>query len=124
MPVDEPGDLAGDAAGDPIAQLVAGAYRDPETGERLAAAARAVVIEDSLDGREADLVAALGLGDRLAVVSDDDTFAALGHRVERALAARFTVQRVVLGRAPHADGDTIARLTAALDPRTEAVVAV
>jgi len=35
MPVDEPGDLAGDAAGDPIAQLVAGAYRDPETGDRV-----------------------------------------------------------------------------------------
>ena len=110
--------------GDPVAQLLAGQYPDPETGERLAAAARSVVIADSLDGREAELVAALDLGPRLAVVADDDTFAALGHRVERALAARFTVQRVVLGRAPHADTATIARLVAALDERTDAVVAV
>jgi glycerol-1-phosphate dehydrogenase [NAD(P)+] len=110
--------------GDPLVQLLAGQYVDPETGERLAAAARSVVIEDSLDGREAELVAALELGPRLAVVADDDTFAALGHRVERALAARFTVQRVVLGRAPHADTATIARLVASLDERTDAIVAV
>jgi glycerol-1-phosphate dehydrogenase [NAD(P)+] len=119
MPAGDPGDR-----GDPVAQLLAGQYADPETGERLGAAARSVVIDDSLDGREADLVAALDLGPRLAVVADDDTFAALGHRVERALAARFTVQRVVLGRAPHADTATVARLTASLDERTDAVVAV
>lgn len=110
--------------GDPVAQLLAGDYLDPQTGERLAAAARSVVIDDSLDGREADLVAALELGPRLAVVADNDTFAALGHRVERALAARFAVQRVVLGRAPHADTATIARLVAGLDERTDAIVAV
>jgi glycerol-1-phosphate dehydrogenase [NAD(P)+] len=110
--------------GDPVAQLLAGQYPDPQTGEPLGAAARSVVIADSLDEREADLVAALDLGPRLAVVADDDTFAALGHRVERALAARFTVQRVVLGRAPHADTATIARLAAAVDERTDAIVAV
>jgi glycerol-1-phosphate dehydrogenase [NAD(P)+] len=109
---------------DPLAQLLAGRYRDPETGEALVAAARSVVIEDSLDGSEAELVAALDLGRRLAVVADDDTHAALGHRVERALASRFTVQRVLLGRAPHADTDTLARLAAALDPGIDAVVAV
>jgi glycerol-1-phosphate dehydrogenase [NAD(P)+] len=116
MPVADPGD--------PIALLLAGRYPDPETGEPLSAAARSVVIEDSLDGREADLVDALGVGRHLAVVSDDDTFAALGHRVERALASRFTVQRIVLGRAPHADTATVARLTAALAASTDAIVAV
>ena len=110
--------------GDPLALLLAGQYPDPQTGERLCAAARSVVIEDSLDGREAELVAALELGPRLAMVADDDTFAALGRRVERALAARFTVQRIVLGRAPHADTATIARLVASLDDRTDAIVAV
>ncbi len=113
--------LAGD---DPLEQLLAGGYRDPETGETLGAAARSVVIEDSLDGGEAELVSALDLGRRLALVADDDTYAALGQRVERALASRFTVQRVVLGRAPHADTDTLARLSAALDPALDAVVAV
>jgi len=116
MPASDPGD--------PIALLLAGQYPDPQTGERLGAAARSVVIDDSLDGREAELVAGLGLGPRLAVVADDDTYAALGRRVERALGARFTVQRVVLGHAPHADTATIARLVAVLPERIDAVVAV
>ncbi len=114
---------AGDA-GDPVALLLTGRYADPETGERLGAAARSVVIADSLDGREAELVAALDLGRHLAVVADEATYAALGRRVERALAGRFAVQQVVLGHAPHADTATVAQLGAALDPRTEAVVAV
>lgn len=111
-------------ATDPLEQLLAGRYRDPETGERLGAAARSLVIDDSLDGREAELVAALDLGRRLAVVADEDTFAALGRRVERALASRFTVQRIVLGREPHADADTLARLAAVLEPAIDAVIAV
>jgi glycerol-1-phosphate dehydrogenase [NAD(P)+] len=116
MPVVDPGD--------PIALLLAGRYPDPETGEQLSAAARAIVIDDSLDGREADLVDALGVGRHLAVVSDEDTFTALGHRVERALASRFRVQRIVLGHAPHADSATVARLGAALDAGIDAIVAV
>ena len=116
MPVAEPGD--------PIAQLLAGRYLDPETGARLAATARSVVIEDDLDGSEAELVAALELGPRLALVADEDTYAALGRRVERALASRFTVQRIVLPREPHADATTVAQLAASVDDRTDAVVAV
>ena len=115
---------AAEPPGDPLAQLLAGRYRDPATGELLAAAARSVVIEDSLAGREVELVAALELGRRLAVVADDDTYAALGHRVSRALASRFTVQLVQLGRAPHADTETVARLDAELDPELDAIIAV
>jgi len=115
---------AAEPPGDPLAQLLAGRYRDPGTGELLAAAARSVVIEDSLAGREVELVAALELGRRLAVVADVDTHAALGERVSRALASRFTVQLVVLGRAPHADTETVARLDAELDPELDAIIAV
>ena len=109
---------------DPLASLLAGAWRDPETGERLAVAARSIEIADSLDGREAELVLALGLGPQLALVADEDTYAALGRRVERALGARFAVQRILLGRAPHADAATLEKLSAALAPGTDAVVAV
>jgi len=109
---------------DPIALLLEGRYPDPETGELLRAESKAVVIEPTLDGREADLVAALGLGGRLAVVSDVDTHAALGARVERALGARFTVQSVVLPHRPHADTATLAILDGRVDARTDAVVAV
>jgi glycerol-1-phosphate dehydrogenase [NAD(P)+] len=111
-------------AADPIELLLAGQYPDPATGELLRAESRAVVIADSLAGSEADLVAALDLGKNLAVISDHDTYAVLGERVERALGSRFKVQSIVLGRLPHADADTVARLSAALDPLTDAVVAV
>jgi len=121
MPADDP---AGAAAGDLLAQLLAGAFPDPETGELLGAPSRAVVIADSLDGSEAELVGSLGLGRHLAVVSDPATSEALGRRVERALAARFGIQRIVLDRSPHADAATLARLVAALDVRIDAVVAV
>ncbi len=111
-------------AADPIAELLAGTYADPETGELLAAASGAVVIEDSLAGSEAELIYALGFGPNVTVVADVDTAAALGDRVVRALASRFTVQAITLDRKPHADSETIARIVAALVPRTDAVVAV
>lgn len=109
---------------DPMALLLEGRYLDPQTGARLGAEARSVVIEPSLDGAEAELVAALGLGPRLAVISDEDTRAALGRRVERALGARFEVQALVLGRRPEADTETLARLVERVDARTDAIVAV
>lgn len=109
---------------DPIALLLAGRYPDPETGAPLGAQSRAVVIEPSLDGAEADLVAALGLGPELAVISDVDTHAALGARVERALGARFSVQSIVLGHRPVPDTATLARLEAAVGPHAQAVIAV
>ena len=110
--------------GDPIALLLEGRYADPETGELLRAQSRSVVIEPSLDGAEAELVAGLGLGPSLAVISDEDTHAALGRRVERALGARFAVQSIVLGHRPHADAETLARLSALVEPRIDAIVAV
>lgn len=111
-------------ADDPIDLLLHGRYPDPETGELLRAESRAVVIEDSLEGGEAEVVTALGLERHLAVISDANTHAALGRRVERALAGRFVVQSIVLGREPRADTDTVRRLLATLDPRTDAIVAV
>src|SRR3954465_7586148 len=94
-------------AADPIALLLAGEYPDPETGARLACESRAVVIEDSLEGREVELVSALGLGERFALISDVDTHAAMGERVERALASRYRVQAIVLPRRPHCDVTTV-----------------
>lgn len=104
---------------DPIALLLAGQYPDPETGELLAAESRAVVIEDSLDGMERELIAALGVGSRIAVVSDKHTHRVLGARVERALAP---VQSIILDD-PHADDVTVDKLVAMLE-RVDLVIAV
>ncbi len=109
-------------SGDPIALLLAGRYPDPETGELLAADTLDVVIADSLDGREAELLRAHAFGDRIAVVSDRNTHAALGQRIERALTGAFAVQSVIVP-APHADAATVAQLGAAIAPDTHAIVA-
>jgi glycerol-1-phosphate dehydrogenase [NAD(P)+] len=81
-----------------------------------------VVIEPSLDGAEAALIAPLALGRRLAVVSDDNTFDALGRRVARALARIATIDEVVLG-APRADLATVDELRARA-AAAEALIAV
>ena len=94
-------------ASDPIAQLLAGTYPDPDTGELLACEAKAIAIEDSLIGREVELVEALGIGEHVAILGDVDTFPALGERVAKALSDRFGVQsscsiaiRSVIARPP------------------------
>jgi glycerol-1-phosphate dehydrogenase [NAD(P)+] len=109
---------------DPIALLLAGQYPDPETGELLAAESQSVVIEDSLAGSEAELIAALGVGKRVAIVSDRNTHGVLGARIEQALAARFSVQSIVLDASPRADDATVARLSSTLEPSTDLVIAV
>ncbi|HEX5057865.1 MAG TPA: iron-containing alcohol dehydrogenase [Kofleriaceae bacterium] len=111
-------------ARDPIALLLAGQYPDPTTGELLAAESRAVVIETSLAGSEADLVAGLGVGTHVTVISDRNTHAVLGARVERALSSRFAMQSLVLDAGPRADDATVERVLAALSPSTDLVVAV
>ncbi len=103
-----------------IDALLEGRWREPGNG-RLAPAVpiRSIVIEPSLEGREADLVAGVGLTGRLAVVSDENTYEAMGRRVERALA---DVDGIVLDR-PHADMETVKVLCERL-AFADAVVAV
>ena len=100
-------------SGDPILQLLTGQWPDPETGELLGVPVRSIVIADSLDGIEGDLVARLDLGRRLAVVSDPITQAVLGARVEQALAAAGQVIPIRLRDHPHADDTTVDRIRAA-----------
>ena len=110
-------------SGDPILQLLTGQWPDPESGERLGVPVRSIVVADSLNGIEGDLVARLDLGRRLAVVSDPITQAVLGVRVEQALAAAGRVIPIRLRDHPHADDDTAARIrTATAD--ADALIAV
>ena len=93
---------------DALDRLLRGDYRDPDGGAPIAVPLKDVRIERSLQGIEADLVAPLGLGRRLAVVSDPATRAVLGARVERALSRLGTIMPVVLEPQPHADLATVA----------------
>ena len=68
-----------------IDALVAGTWRVPDSGEAVRIPIQNIVIEPSLDGAEADLVAPLHGGKRILVVSDAFTRAALGERIFHAL---------------------------------------
>jgi glycerol-1-phosphate dehydrogenase [NAD(P)+] len=97
------------AATDPdtLGQLLRGQWPDPDGGPPITIPVRTVAIERSLSGLEADLVAPLRLGRRIAVVSDATTRAVLGERIERALAGVAAIVPVVLDRQPHADARTV-----------------
>jgi glycerol-1-phosphate dehydrogenase [NAD(P)+] len=79
-----------------ISDVVAGRWTDPETGQPAKVPFDTIRIEEDLDGREAELIAPLKLGDRLAVVSDGHTVEVMGRRVARALRSVATIDEVVL----------------------------
>jgi glycerol-1-phosphate dehydrogenase [NAD(P)+] len=87
--------------------LLRGEWPDPDGGAPIRVPVLAVAIEGSLSGLEADLVAPLRLGRRIAVVSDATTRAVLGERIERALAGVAAIVPVVLDLQPHADARTV-----------------
>jgi glycerol-1-phosphate dehydrogenase [NAD(P)+] len=97
-----------------IDDMVAGRWINPETGKPGSVPYKSVVIEERLDGREAELVTSLGFKGRLAVVCDENTRDVMGLRVAKALQAAHNsgisaVDSVVLDH-PHADEDTVAAL--------------
>lgn len=88
---------------DALAQLLQGVWIDPDSGVSTGVAITQVAIEDHLRGREAEYIAALGFGRRLAVVTDTVTRDVMGARVERALAPLAHIDAVVLPRGVRAD---------------------
>ncbi len=105
-----------------IDDVVAGRWMNPETGKLATVPYESIVIEDQLNGREADLVTALGLGDSFTVVADAATYDAMGARVAKALEKHGSVRRIILDH-PHADMAAVADLTEKL-AGAEGVVAV
>lgn len=93
---------------DAIQLLIDGRYPDPDGGGLLGVPIRHIAVEDSLAGHEVDLVRETGLAGRFAVVSDPNTYEAMGARVARSLSAIGPVASVTLGGRPHADAETVA----------------
>ncbi len=91
-----------------IRDVVAGNWKNPETGKAATVPFEVIRIEEDLDGGEADLVAPLKLGKRIAVVSDVNTHEAMGRRVARHLKALGTIDELVLPGNTHCDEPTIA----------------
>ncbi|MEO8485250.1 MAG: iron-containing alcohol dehydrogenase [Betaproteobacteria bacterium] len=113
-----PDGARGAGRGDPIDALLRGDWIDPDNGVPTGIGIAAIAIEPHLRGQEAERVAALSLGRRLAVVSDAVTHRVMGARVARALASIATVDEIVLPRDPHADAataDAVRKASAAAD---------
>ena len=104
-------------------ELVRGEWVEPGTGTRHGIPLDDVVVRDSLDGAEAELVRALHPGESLTVVSDPRTRAALGERVFRALAAGGLDVREHVWETPASSERGVAELRTATRG-TDALIAV
>ena len=91
-----------------IREVVDGKWQDPETGKSATVPFETIEIADSLDGGEADMIAPLKLGKRLAVVSDTNTVEAMGRRVAKHLKGLGTIEEIVLPGDIGCDEETIA----------------
>ena len=70
-----------------LTELAEGSWEEPGTGKRYDIGIKSMIIRDTLEGQEAELVAALHPGKSITVVSDPFTLDAMGHRVFKALKA-------------------------------------
>lgn len=106
-----------------IRDVVAGNWADPETGKRASVPFETILLEESLDGGEADVLAPLKLGRRLAVVSDTNTVEAMGRRVGKHLKALGAIEEIVLPANIECDEAAIA-MVQEKTRHADAVVAV
>jgi glycerol-1-phosphate dehydrogenase [NAD(P)+] len=95
---------------DPIAQLLAGTYPDPDGSGRLGVTTKSLTIAPSLRGMEKDLVQGLDFGRRIAIVSDLRTHEVLAGRIETALRGSYSINSIVFPDTPHPDDLTAAKL--------------
>ncbi len=106
-----------------ISEVVAGKWKDPTTNKAATVPFEMIRIEDSLDGGEADMIAPLKLGRRIAVVSDVNTNEAMGRRVAKHLKPLGTIDELVLPGNTHCDEPTIA-LVQEKTRHADAIIAV
>lgn len=99
-----------------IDEICAGTWVNPLTGKNFPPTDYdSIVFSESLQGREADLVAALGFAPPFVVVSDQNTHGAMGERIARALARLGRVDEIILDH-PHADMASVRDLEVRLKP--------
>ena len=81
-----------------IGELVAGRWQDPKTGQKRTVPVESIVIADSLEGSERELVERVHPGKSIAVVSDERTREVLGKRILRALQPLGNIREFVWER--------------------------
>jgi len=87
-----------------IEDVYLGRWVNPETGETgPRAPVDKILISESIDGAEADLVRSVGIGDSTAMVADANTWDAAGSRIAGNLkSAGMSVSEILLEGKPHA----------------------
>jgi glycerol-1-phosphate dehydrogenase [NAD(P)+] len=93
-----------------IEDVIAGRWKDPETGKIASVPFETIRIEEDLTGQEADLVKSMKLGERVTVVADHNTWEVMGKRVRKALEKHMTVYELVLRPDIGCDEPTIAAI--------------
>lgn len=91
-----------------ISDVVAGRWKDPQTNKTAIVPFETIRIEEDLEGGEADMLAPLNIGRRLAVVSDANTHEAMGRRVAKYLKPLGMIEELVLPGNIDCDEPTIA----------------
>lgn len=91
-----------------LRDVIAGDWRDPETGKTAVMPFETIRIEEDLVGGAADMVAPLKIGRRIAVVSDSNTHEAMAKSVAKDLKALGTIDEIVMPANTHCDEPTIA----------------
>ena len=105
-----------------IDQMVAGNWRNPETGELATVPYKSIIFEETLDGREAELVESMDFGASFTIVCDEATHEAIGGRIAKAITKLGSVRTIVLNH-PHADLASAEHLRSQLSG-AEGVIAV
>ena len=103
-----------------IEDVYLGSWINPRTGNPSPrSTVQKMLIADTLDGCEADLVREIGMQDSIGIVADPDTWDALGSRVAAALAvAGHDPEVVILDAQPHAtmaEADALAQRLRGVD---------
>lgn len=91
-----------------IDDVIAGRWRDPETGKKAVMPFETIHLSEDLEGGGADMVAPLNMGRRLAVISDVNTHEAMGRRIARELKALGTIDEIIVSGHTHCNEPTIA----------------
>lgn len=93
-----------------IADIVRGKWTDPATGRPAKVPFESIVLAETLDGGEADMVAPLKLGRHLAVVSDTNTVDAMGRRVAKHLRPLGLIDEIIVPSDIGCDEPTVAMI--------------
>ena len=104
-------------------ELVSGEWVEPDTGKRYVIPVNEIIIDSSLEGREAELVLQQHSGQSITVVSDPFTHEVLGRRVFKALQSAGLSVREFVWQRPECSDKGVQDVRAATTG-TDALIAV